>query len=367
MIFYAYAGAQPLAWCSCLTSFVCRYEHSFGEISANKEIAWQHVLQCQSILPRKFMTTAIHTLTHAWDDIAYTGPWFESWCLPMERWMKFMRKNIFSTAYPGQNLVNRVSRSMRLPAMRIKVRDEIMETVLSMNYKPSIALQATLGMKRCDAWLGVRDFCPIVSGATRVQPPFDLFAMCNDHVQNGDVWLRSRTDFLDAVVNAKQASHLPPPGVPRKVYMTQLLGTRITVSFGASLSHKSRRYSSAFADGSTDTPASWIWIRGADIRPRWDRTWHGRIMYFVCATLVESKAEQFLAAIKVFPAKAIGVSPYGLPTIKINPDAPDQGLHPKVYFVRVEKIGGRVCLGAQPDRDDNTIRWSIHVDDFIEE
>ena len=82
---------------------------------------------------------------------------------------------------------------------------------------------------------------------------------------------------------------------------------------------------------------------------------------------MESKAEQFLAAIKVFPAKAIGVSPYGQPTIKINPDAPDQGLHQKVYFVRVEAIGGRVCLGAQPDIKDNTIRWSIHIDNFVDE
>ncbi len=218
-----------------------------------------------------------------------------------------------------------------------------MKKVLSLNYEPSNALQATLGMKRRDGWLGVRDFSPIVSGAERVQPPFDLLEMCNDHVQNGDVWLRSRHEFLAEVTKAQQASHLPPRGMPRKLYLTQLLCTRITVSFGRSLNHKGRRYSSAFADGSTDNPASWIWIRGPDIRPRWDRTWHARIMYFVCATLVESKAEQFLAAIKVFPAKAIGVSPYGQPTIKINPDAPDQGLHQKVYFVRVEAIGGRVC------------------------
>ena len=256
---------------------------------------------------------------------------------------------------------------MRLPAMSRKVRGQVMKTAMSINYDPSIALQATLGMKQRDGWLGVRDFSPIVSGANRVQPPFDLLEMCNDHVQNGGVWLRSRNDFHAEVTNAQQASHLPPRGISRKLYLTQLLRTRITVSFGRSLSHKGRRYSSAFADCSTENPASWIWMRGPDIRSRWDRTWHGRIMYFVCATLVESKAEQFLAAIRVFNANAIGRSPYGHPTIKINPDAPDQGLHHKVYFVRVEAIGGRVCLGAQPDIKDNTIRWSIHIDDFFDE
>ena len=51
------------------------------------------------------MTTALHTLAHAWNDIENFGPWYVFWTLPLERYMKYMRANIFSGAYPAANFI----------------------------------------------------------------------------------------------------------------------------------------------------------------------------------------------------------------------------------------------------------------------
>lgn len=338
-----------------------RYEHKLGDIPTNKERAWAQVLQCESALPRKCMTTAIHALTHAWDDIAYVGPWFESWCLPMESWMKFMRKNIFSMAYPGQNLVNRVGRSMRLSSISHEVRREIRDAAAAIGYQPSVALHATLGLKPSDQWLGVRHFSKIASGHTRVQPPFQLIDMCNDHAQHGQIWLRSRSEFQIAVTSAKTQSLAHPAGEKRKSWLSKRLSDHIDISFARSLSYRGRHYSSAFVDGYRENTASWIWIKGPDVQPRWDQIWYGRIMYFVHAAVKESQSNQFLAAIKVFESNAIGKTQSGQTTIRINPDSQDYGLFSKLYFVRVESLGGRVCLGKRPDAN-TTHRWITRID-----
>ena len=96
------------------TFYICRYAIKPETIATNKANAWTHLRLCERLLPRNCMTTALHTLAHAWEDIQNFGPWYVFWTLPLERYMKYMRANIYSGAYPAANFVTRAKRMQRL-------------------------------------------------------------------------------------------------------------------------------------------------------------------------------------------------------------------------------------------------------------
>ena len=93
---------------------ICRYGIKRRTIAQHKADAWNHLRDCERLLPRNCMTTALHALAHAWDDVANFGPWYVFWTLPLERYMKFMRANIFSGTYPAANFITRAKRIQRL-------------------------------------------------------------------------------------------------------------------------------------------------------------------------------------------------------------------------------------------------------------
>ena len=154
---------------------ICRYGIKRRTIAQHKADAWNHLRDCERLLPRNCMTTALHALAHAWDDVANFGPWYVFWTLPLERYMKFMRANIFSGTYPAANFITRAKRIQRLAYLSPRIRRSLRKQFAATGYQPSEALAGALGQRRRKiGWLGVRDFSEIKSFGT-----FDLPLLCS--------------------------------------------------------------------------------------------------------------------------------------------------------------------------------------------
>ena len=131
----------------------------------------------------------------------------------------------------------------------------------------------------------------------------------------------------------------------RERFKTAYLLQKIAISFGRSLLYKDRIYSSEYAERTKTTRSSFVWVDGRSVKPTWDGIWHGRIFYFVRVEYQRTIA--YLAAIRFFDHGHISDGDHGSNFVQVDLTArSDLGLFPKIYFVEVERIGGRECLCA---------------------
>ena len=289
------------------------------------------------------MTTALHALAHAWDDVANFGPWYVFWTLPLERYMKFMRANIFSGTYPAANFITRAKRIQRLAYLSPRIRRSLRKQFAATGYQPSEALAGALGQRRRKiGWLGVRDFSEIKSFGT-----FDLALFQSVHMKDHPVFapfLSRANAYATAVVNAEDYME---NGVENARYRrerkaefaSQYLLEHVAITCGRSLRHKRRYYGSAYAEGPA-TPetacASWVWVFGEFINERYSGMWHGRILYFV--KVATGTTILSFEAIRIFDASRIrSERSYSLVTV----------------------IGGREALCS---RENDHRRWIVYID-----
>ena len=314
------------------------------------------------------MTTALHTLAHAWNDIENFGPWYVFWTLPRERYMKYMRANIFSGAYPAANFITRAKRIQRLAHISPRVCRLLTLKFRTSGYQPSDALAAALGQRSKNiGWLGVRGFKKIKSP----QVTFDILALFQS------VSMKDHPVFAPAFANAKTQARTEVDaeldglrqGAERNRYRktraadiaARHLRRHVAVKFGQSLSYKRRYYGSEYTEGAA-TPgtacASWVWVPGDSLNANYSGMWHGRIIYFV--QVASGQTTLHFAAIRIFDATRIRSDPdYGFSIVSVDADADDLGLHPRFYFVEVPTIGGRTALCS---RDKDPRWWIVYID-----
>jgi hypothetical protein len=319
-----------------------------GDIPGHIDEVWALLTRCEEKLPQNCMTTALHSLCHLWSTIQYVGPAYVSWTLPLERFMKEMRRNIHSTGYPAQNFVNRFQTRQRLLFLPKKVIREMTELTSHSDYEFSNTLRLvfTSRARKGKGWSHVREFVRITSGlerlATQCQLP-ELFT----HLQKYPAFAATVGQVTRSIKQV--ACNLDRVGRERHV-VARLL-QEIPITFGRSLQYKDRYYSSAYAERAKTTRSSFVWVHGRTVKATWDGYWHGRILYFVRA---EHQGETtYLAAIRFFDKRRTFAGEHGSTIIQTDPDLADLGLFRTIYFVDVERIGGRECLCATNEANPN--------------
>ena len=332
---------SPTCTCTFINTPPYRYAVKRGDIPGHVDQVWDLIARCEKDLPRNCMTTALHSMCHLWSVIEYVGPGYVSWTLPLERFMKEMRKNILSTAYPAQNFVNRFQTRQRLSFLPKRAIREIRHLTAQTDYELSNALRLVLTgrARKGKRWWQVRGYIKILNGLYRLSAQGslpDLFTRLRDHPA-----------FIAPIERAdsetRRMTNLDRNG--RERFKTAYLLQKIAISFGRSLLYKDRIYSSEYAERTKTTRSSFVWVDGRSVKPTWDGIWHGRIFYFVRVEYQRTIA--YLAAIRFFDHGHISDGDHGSNFVQVDLTAlSDLGLFPKIYFVEVERIGGRECLCA---------------------
>jgi hypothetical protein len=337
--------------CRAMTKLIS-YHHDRAALAIEEQELRAAVGACQEVFPLKFSTHPLHALTHLYEDIALCGPVYEFWSLPFERWMRHFRSNVWSKRDPATNFINRHTIRQRLHWMSSERCRELRDFIHATGYTPSKQLSAALGM------LPTRDGFQFKAVASRSVSD-DLVSAISSYLvvrwgcRHREVittkWRRERRSMH--FVRRHEVEDIDFPKL-RLDFTRDRLREMFAVRRGLAMEVSWTKYGSLLRAPRCAT----IWFNGADLYVdrghTWSGMWHGEIAYFVrvrrkdvddadfVCTCLACRADDgvYLAAVRVFPAQQTSPGPAFDTTIVSGE------LYQKIYFLPVERIGGRSCL-----------------------